>query len=396
MLQTNAAGEFRLEEIDGQRGDVGFGPSPNCPFDHVIVEFQIILDTAGGFSYSPDPLFWSSDPPEEEPELPECPESGSSVPVTLNEVVASVQLGIKPYQIIYGELPLDFTVQPGGGCQVVSNAGQLPVLLDLFRDAPPPPFQIATSTATATLEFLLEFSDSSVPVCDFDTVIDNCFINAPPSGAGPVVIWSTDGFQETAFGVDVTNTGPLTFFTSLEDFSGSFDSFENLLQQAEQFIHESLIDNLSGIDRMGLIQDPPADVMVMDPSGRRTGVLADGSEITEIPRSGFFRFDEVTAVALIEPDPGDYMIGVIGTPGEPFSLSASVADFLGNVEVPRVVEFRADGILAPPAAGRCVLASTKRPCPPTTMGRPAWSRSGLRLTSSVRFLTQSSSTTTAT
>ncbi|MFQ5933997.1 MAG: DUF3344 domain-containing protein, partial [Dehalococcoidia bacterium] len=63
VLQTNAQGEFRVEEIAGQRGDVGFGPSPNCPFDHVIVEFEIILDTAGGDSYSPDPSFWGATPP---------------------------------------------------------------------------------------------------------------------------------------------------------------------------------------------------------------------------------------------------------------------------------------------------------------------------------------------
>ena len=63
-LQTNAEGDFRFEEIDGQRGDVGFGPSPNCPFDHVVVEFQIVLDTAGGNSYSPDPSFWGATPPE--------------------------------------------------------------------------------------------------------------------------------------------------------------------------------------------------------------------------------------------------------------------------------------------------------------------------------------------
>jgi len=47
--------------VEGQRGDVGFGTSPNCAFDHVIAEFQVELTAAGGGSYSPDPLFWSSD-----------------------------------------------------------------------------------------------------------------------------------------------------------------------------------------------------------------------------------------------------------------------------------------------------------------------------------------------
>ncbi|MEX2498474.1 MAG: nidogen-like domain-containing protein [Wenzhouxiangellaceae bacterium] len=344
-LLTNENGESRVTEIEGQRGDVGFGPSPTCPFDHVIAEYEIVLDTASGFSYSPDPLFWSSDPPEDDPEPPECPEAGSTVDVTLDEVVASVRTGVKPYQIVYGELPLTFTVQSGDGCQVVSNAGQLPVLLDLFRDLPPGPRQIATSTATATLDFVPEFSDTSIPQCDFDEVNDNCFLNTPPSAGGPVVQWSTDGFQESAFGRDITNTGPLTYFTNLDDFRNAFDSFEGTLQEAEQFIHESLIDNLSGIDRLGLIQDPPADILVMDPAGRLTGALEDGTIVTEIPRSGYLEFDEVNAVVLIEPDNGDYGITLFGEPGEPFELSASVADFLGNVELPRVEELRADGTL---------------------------------------------------
>jgi len=80
VLQTNAQGEFRLEEIDGQRGHAGFGPSPNCPSDHVIVEFQIILDTAGGDSYSPDPSFWGATPPEP----PDCENGETRVPVKVN------------------------------------------------------------------------------------------------------------------------------------------------------------------------------------------------------------------------------------------------------------------------------------------------------------------------
>jgi len=53
----------RATEVEGQRGAVGFGVSPNCSVPHVIAEFEIKLAAAnpqvnGG--YSPDPLFWSS------------------------------------------------------------------------------------------------------------------------------------------------------------------------------------------------------------------------------------------------------------------------------------------------------------------------------------------------
>src|SRR5262249_30040210 len=61
------------------RGKVGFGPSPNCAFDHVMAEFQIPLTAAGGGSYSDDPLFWNSDPPP-----PKCPKGTINVPVKVN------------------------------------------------------------------------------------------------------------------------------------------------------------------------------------------------------------------------------------------------------------------------------------------------------------------------
>src|SRR5262249_43530298 len=50
----------RASAVEGMKGAVGFGPSPNCCFNHVIPEFQIQLSAAGGNSYSPDPLFWYS------------------------------------------------------------------------------------------------------------------------------------------------------------------------------------------------------------------------------------------------------------------------------------------------------------------------------------------------
>lgn len=50
----------RAAVVEGQRGKVGFGRSLNCAYDHIISEFEIELSAAGGHSYSPDPLFWTS------------------------------------------------------------------------------------------------------------------------------------------------------------------------------------------------------------------------------------------------------------------------------------------------------------------------------------------------
>ena len=64
--QTDVAGEARVAEIEGQRGAVGFGPSPNCPLDHVFAEFEIKLSATGialDGGYSPDPQFWGAQAP---------------------------------------------------------------------------------------------------------------------------------------------------------------------------------------------------------------------------------------------------------------------------------------------------------------------------------------------
>jgi hypothetical protein len=352
QAQVDGMGNMRVSEIEGQRGAVGFGPSPNCSVNHVITEFEIKLSAAGAVvngAYSPDPLFWSSDVPPDE--LPPCPGIGTVSAVNLNQVVAPVQLGVKPYQLIYGNLGLQFTVSSGSGrdsCSVTSNSGSLPVLLDLLRNAPPPPFQIATSTAVANIDFSSGFDAAGIPRCDFAGTANGCFINAPPSGSGKVARWSTDGFQESVFGVNVANSGPLTFYVNLDDFNGSFSSFSGLLQQVEQFIHQTLIANLSGIDNLAIIQDPPNDLLVTDPLGRHTGIPSLGSNpIVEIPSSGYFRSAEVSAVILVEPQEGSYHVELIGSPGDQFGLSMSTASFRRRLAVPLVNEQDAQGTIDP-------------------------------------------------
>lgn len=59
-LERGPGGEARVREIDGQRGAAGFGPSPDCDHNHLVVEYEIELEAAGGHSYSPDPAWWSA------------------------------------------------------------------------------------------------------------------------------------------------------------------------------------------------------------------------------------------------------------------------------------------------------------------------------------------------
>jgi hypothetical protein len=59
-LEHGDGGATRVHEIDGQHGAAGFGPSPDCGHNHLVVEYDIELEAAGGHSYSPDPAWWSA------------------------------------------------------------------------------------------------------------------------------------------------------------------------------------------------------------------------------------------------------------------------------------------------------------------------------------------------
>jgi hypothetical protein len=87
-VQTDANGNARVHTIGGQQGQVGFGPSPNSSTPHVIVEFQIALSanqTVLNGGYSPDPQFWSSDPPP-----PPCPTNQfTTIPVYITNFQGS-------------------------------------------------------------------------------------------------------------------------------------------------------------------------------------------------------------------------------------------------------------------------------------------------------------------
>jgi hypothetical protein len=89
----------RAAVVDGMRGKVGFGKSPNCAFDHVIAEFEIPLSITGQ-SYSPDPLFWGASVPPPPP--PTCPAGSITIPTLIN-VLQGVTISDSTLQDIFSE-----------------------------------------------------------------------------------------------------------------------------------------------------------------------------------------------------------------------------------------------------------------------------------------------------
>ncbi|HEY9474984.1 MAG TPA: Ig-like domain-containing protein, partial [Mycobacteriales bacterium] len=125
--QTDVDGHSRVTQIDGQRGRAGFGPSPTCPFDHLVVEYQIRLDVAGGDGYSPDPLFWGSTPPNQPPTAVDdqadiADQASATVPVLAND--SDPDGSVDPNTVTIGDRPRHGTVHIGASGVVTYEKGQ--------------------------------------------------------------------------------------------------------------------------------------------------------------------------------------------------------------------------------------------------------------------------------
>ena len=122
--EADASGKFRVTEIEGQRGDAAFGPSPHCATPHLTVEFEIKL-TATGLSlnggYSPDPIFWGATPPKENPTANDDEgdledNESVTVPVTANDT--DPDDGIDPASVVIVSQPKNGTVVNNGNGSV--------------------------------------------------------------------------------------------------------------------------------------------------------------------------------------------------------------------------------------------------------------------------------------
>jgi hypothetical protein len=479
QVRTDATGQSRVHEIEGQRGAAGFGPSPGCSFNHLTVEYQIELSAAGGHSYSPDPLFWNGTPPnippvaaddeanlgvnnsvainlvqnDSDPDgtiepstvqvvaspshgtvtvdpsgvatytrdntfedkdsfsysvsdndgapsnvakvtvVGQCP-SPQTVPVNLPGVTATPILNAlgKGYAVSYEPLSLQFTtVTPAAPsfCSLNSSAGVLNVdLTCIHQPLPCPdvfplliPVKVATSTASASLDFFDANDVPSPPACDFVTVSSNCLLNSA-AGSTVLVRWTSPGFtiRDAFFGATLHNTGPLTFWANLDQVADPAASLASQVNAVETFFHLTLINHLSSIDSMAIIQDPPVELNVTSPSGQMTGRTASGSVVHDIPGSIYSTSPGGGSTAIIlDPAPGAYQVALQGSTGEPYSLSMAFVDLVGDVKNPLVQETDSAGTVQPGmgAFTLSVPAGHRPPPPALTAVRPGFEATSL-------------------
>lgn len=244
----------------------------------------------------------------------DCPGADAPLGTHFPQVDVPVATNLKPYSVSYGQLDLAWSQVPaadGADCSIASNAGALPVMLNLPFLGPE---QVASSVANAQLDFLS--SQPSVPVCDWESVTSNCSLT--PVGPN-MVHWSTPGFHEQVGGFNVYSTGPLSFYAQAP--SGDISSG---LQSLELMIHKTLIAHLPQITSIGVVQEPPADVRVEDAAGQITGRTASGALALGIPHSHYFTNGAgYAAVVLMTPGRQKFTATAVGARGGKYSLSVS-------------------------------------------------------------------------
>lgn len=287
-----------------------------------------------------------------------CPAPSQSTDVTLPAVRAPVLLP-KKITVSYGSLPLTFKqVSTGSGavCTVRSDEGALPVIINLPKHSS---LHVADSVTTATLDFLpADDPATQVPACDFgllDALLkasspvkikdfaetSNCLLTGSShAGGGVIARWSIPGFAEYSprhgLGVKVYSTQPLTYYVDLSGLPGGqppLTSFQRILQTTETFIHTTLITHLPMVDKIGIVQDPPANLLVTDPLGRTVGI-GRNHKLQKFPGAGYARIGSRTIAWIIEPLPGAYHVAASGKPGSQFHADFTMLQFLGHGKDP--------------------------------------------------------------
>jgi hypothetical protein len=176
------------------------------------------------------------------------------------------------------------------------------------------------SVATARLEFLRD-PPSSRPNCKWavpyrgKSIAQSCIVG----GAGDVLVrWHTSGFVEKLRGVTVYNSGPLTYYGRV---SGS-STFAEAIRTIEPLLHVELTRHLGWIKPFYMIQEPPADISVVDNDGNVTGIGKDGKVTEDIPGSAYIKQPHgYSAVFMANPEQRRYIVRVSGKPRTKYSLT---------------------------------------------------------------------------
>jgi hypothetical protein len=236
-----------------------------------------------------------------------------SYPVTLAPYApAQLLIESKPYRVSYDRLQLTFAVTDHvTHCEANSNVGTLPVLVT--NRVTGTEFHAADSIASATIRIFPPNSVTAPAPCDFSRVPfmgynNECLLTS--GGAGSYYAnWTTTGFTTRVVFQDPVGsvpcpgcgTGPRSYWVSLDALGLSpATDIGAILSVADNYIHRTLIDHLSALHGLAIVQDPGnVNLLVVDREGRTTGRLRDGRTTNDVPGSRYFPSELYPAVLLL-------------------------------------------------------------------------------------------------
>ncbi|MBA2953337.1 hypothetical protein GON03_03355 [Nocardioides sp. MAH-18] len=255
-------------------------------------------------------------------EVATCPED--PVTATLPEVNQSYDRLLKPVGIKYLELPVTFRAVKKAAADASCSfrgSGVLHVRIRLGagydRNLPQrrQPDLVVESHATAQLDFL--DGSASIPDCRwalFGPRVSGCVVGGVGSG---LVRWHTAGFSELLAGKEVYNSGPFTFYARFDPSM----TYQRAIKTVEPLLHVELSHNLDSMRWFYAIQDPPANVAVVDSAGRVTGQLAHGPAREQIPGSVYFAHKGFSGILLMRPNGQRYEVRITDDHRSRFKLS---------------------------------------------------------------------------
>jgi hypothetical protein len=229
-----------------------------------------------------------------------CP-VGTLVNASLPTVQVNKLLQMKPLQVTYGALSLTFSIsQSGALCQAQSAIEHLPVLVNSQH--------LADSIASATLTLYPSGTITGLNACNFSPkggLANGCLLNGSFDPNATYLQWSTSGFTTQAVvGKFISpplpfSTGPLIFWLNLSSLGWENLGLPAIIQNAEPYVHQTLISNLPAIAWYTFIQDPgDVTVLVINRDGKTSGTLPDGRETDDIPQSLVYESQLNPAVLL--------------------------------------------------------------------------------------------------
>jgi hypothetical protein len=303
------------------------------------------------------------------PLVPPC----LSSQVTMPAMTAVLPPSGRGVGVTYGPLSLTFTpgvTGTGAQCTMLPAAGVLPIDLSIPGVPGVATKPIGQTDMTATLNlFAANDVASTIPLCDFGplqaltnpsvtppltdfTNTNNCFLTPTYHASWDVVAqWTVPSgvvqmaySQATNSDTAIYSTQPLTYYVDLGTLPLPLGFSGDTMSALVDFIYSTLAQNLPVLDRIALVQDPAAHLLVTNPFGRQIGI--DSKNRTHaFAGAGYSEVGGRSIAWILEPQLGRYHVSVRAKSGSKFSVDMADLQFLGHGTAPLVENFAWNGKL---------------------------------------------------